>query len=133
MTADSASASVAALAVDEVLADDPVDGLAEPALVEVGTGVPRLRIDAGDGGRVAQLEPVDQVQQVHPLVAVEPADQPEVEEHDAPRLGFDEDVARVRVAVEEAVHQDLLDQRPDEQRPDLAAVDAGRVEAGRRC
>ena len=38
-------------------------------------------------------------------------DEPEVQEDDLPGVGVDEDVAGVRVAVEEAVDEDLLDHR----------------------
>ena len=120
----------AALAVHEVLADDPVHRLRERALVEVRSGRAQALERPGHRRRVPQLEPVDQVQEVHALVLGEPADEPEVEEDDPPGLRLHEDVAGVRVAVEEAVHQDLLDQRPDEDRSDLLAVDAGGVEGG---
>ncbi len=47
-----------------------------------------------------------------PLVRPQLADEAEVQEDDPPALWVDEDVAGMRVAVEEAVDEDLLDQAP---------------------
>ena len=70
------------------------------------------------------LDRVDQPEQVDPLLRGELADEAEIEEDDLTRLRHDEDVARVRVAVEEAVDQDLLDDRPDEDGAQLGRVEA---------
>ena len=43
-----------------------------------------------------------------------------------PVARVDEDVAGMRVAVEEPVDEDLLDDRPDEQRAERGRVHAGR-------
>ena len=57
------------------------------------------------------LDRVDEAEQVDPLGRVELADEPEVEEDEPLRRGVGQDVAGVRVAVEEAVDEDLLDDR----------------------
>ena len=56
---------------------------------------------------------------------VELADEPAVDEDDPAGLGDDEQVARGRVAVEEPVDEDLLDQGPDEGDAERLAVEAG--------
>ena len=110
------------LAVDEVLAGEPVDVVPEAGLVEAPRGLAEGDQAVGDPGDVDVLDRVDQAEQVDPLLAVELADEPEVEEDDLLRVGVGQDVARVRVAVEEAVDQDLLDDRPDEDRTRASAV-----------
>ena len=71
------------------------------------------------------LDRIDEPEQVEPLRLVQLPDQPEVQEHDPLRLRVAEDVAGMRVAVEEAVDEDLLDHRADEHGPELGRVEAG--------
>ena len=115
------------LAVDQVLAGEPVDVVAEAGLVELLGGLAEGQQPVADARDVDLLDRVDQPEQVDPLLRVELADEAEVEEDDLLRDRVGEDVARMRVAVEEAVDQDLLDDRPDEDGPEL-----GRCRSRRR-
>ena len=121
-----ADPSEVALAVDQVLAGQPVDVVAVGRLVELAGRLAERQEAVADARDVDLLDRVDQAEEVDPLLGVELPDQPEVEEDDLLGDRVGQDVAGVRVAVEEPVHQDLLDDRPDEDGAELRGVEAGR-------
>ena len=126
--APSASPSDDRLAVDQVLAGEPVDVVAVAGFVELLGRLAEGEQPVADPRDVDLLDRVDQPEQVDPLLRVELPDKPEVEEDDLLRDRVGQDVAGVRVAVEEAVDQDLLDDRPDEHGAELGGVEAGGAE-----
>ena len=76
-------------------------------------------------GMSTSLDRVDEAQEVDALGRIQLPDEAEVEEHEPLRRGLRHEVAGMRVAVEEAVDQDLLDHRPDERRAQGVGVEAG--------
>ena len=121
-------------AVDQVLPGEPVDRRPERLLVEAPGRHAERDQAVGDARDVDLVEGVDEPEEVDPLLRPELADEAEVEEHDVLRRRVDQDVARVRIAVEEPVDQDLLDDRPHERVAELARVETGLADrlAGRR-
>ena len=93
--------------------------------VERRRGLPERDQSVADPLDVDLLDRVDQAEEIDPLLLVELADEPEVEEDDLFLLGIGEDVPGMRVAVEEAVDEDLLDDRPDEGAAELLRVEPG--------
>ena len=124
-----AAADAVDLAVDQVLAGEAIHVGAELAIVEARSRRAQADERVGDPAAVGGLEGVEQLDQGQPLVGAQFADEAEVEEDDLTGLRVDEDVARVRIAVEEAVDEDLLDERPDEDRAQVGRVHAGGAQA----
>ena len=79
-------------------------------------GLPRAMQTVGDARDVAAVDRVDQPEQIEPLLAVELTDEAEIQEDDLIGDRVGEDVPGVRIAVEEPIDEDLLDDRPDEHR-----------------
>ena len=104
----------------------PIDVGPEALFVERVGGLAEGDEPVTDPRDVDLLDRVDESQEVHPLGRVELADEAEVQEHDLLGRRVAQDVARVRVAVEEAIDQDLLDDRPDEHGPEFGRIEAGR-------
>ena len=73
----------------------------------------------GDDHELAETQPLLQVELTH---------HPEVDEGEHARVQIDEQVAGVRVGVEEAVHRELLDERAERIARDQVAVEARRLD-----
>ena len=121
---DAGRERAAVVAIDQELAQDAVHVVTEGGLVEAFALVAEGDDGAGDGAAVDRPQPVDEVEQVEPLLLGELAHEAEVEEDDATGVGIDQDVAGVRIAVEEAVDEDLLDEGSNEGRAELGGVEA---------
>ena len=98
------------LAVHQVLADHPVDVVAEPALVPVAAGVSPRPMSASAMPALSLLRSAKRswIRVRRWSVRSSPMS-PKSRKMICPVLGVDEHVAGVRVAVEEAVDEDLLD------------------------
>ena len=114
------------LAVDQVLPGQPVDvARGTPPRRTTRVGLPSAMQAVADALDVDLLDRIDEPEEVDSLLRVELPDEAEVEEDDLLGRRVGQDVARVRVAVEEAVDQHLLDDRADEHRAERRGVEAG--------
>ena len=98
--------------------------LAEPRLVERPHRRAQRHEAVADALDVDLLDRIDEPEEVDSLLGVELPDKAEVEEDDLLGRRVGQDVARVRIAVEEAVHQHLLDHRADEHRAERRRIEA---------
>ncbi len=91
-----------------------------------GRAHPAQRV--GHALHAALLGDDHQLAETQPLLQVELAHHPEVDEGEHAGVEVDEQIARMRIGVEEAVHRQLLDERAECVAGDLVAVEAGRLD-----
>jgi hypothetical protein len=110
---DAGRERAAVVAIDQELAQDAVHVVTEGGLDEAFALMAEGDDGAGDGAAVDRPQPVDEVEQVEPLLLGELTHEPEVEE-DIFRVGIDR-ISRGADHMEEAA-QDPLDEGSNEGR-----------------
>ncbi len=107
----------------EVTGHELADGALEAAFVDDVGAVDDLQQGVGRGDRIAVVDREQEPLQRLPGGRIEPADRAEVE-HADPAVGEEQEVARVRVGVEDPVDRDLTEDAVEQH-----AAEPGRVQA----